>query len=266
MKTIIVDDDAIARDIFQFYASTMNEIEVERLFDNPEAAIEYARHNPVELAILDIQMPVMNGIELGYRLRSCNPKLMLIYATAAEKYVFEALKLRVAAYLLKPLDREEFTYAVQSAKLLSKGYRKPVYARTFGYFDLFVDGKPLMFKSAKAKELLALLIDRCGGTITTDQIIAVLWENRPNDDATQNLCSKIVKTLQRELNEYGIGDVLIQRRGVRSINLDKIDCDLYEFLEGGSDAVNRFMGDYMLEYSWAEERMNALWSYVNRKK
>ena len=36
-----------------------------------------------------------------------------------------------------------------------------------------------MFKSAKAKELLALLIDRQGGTVTTDQVIGTLWEDRP---------------------------------------------------------------------------------------
>ncbi len=54
-------------------------------------------------------------------------------------------------------------------------------ARTFGYFDLFVDERPVMFKSAKAKELLAVLVDRQGGTVTTDQIIGTLWEDRPND-------------------------------------------------------------------------------------
>ena len=115
-----------------------------------------------------------------------------------------------------------------------------------------------MFKSAKAKELLAFLIDRQGGTVTTDQIINVLWEDRPNDEATQNLCSKIVKTLKKELEEYNIGNILIQRRGIRSIDMSQVDCDMYELMKGNVEAKEQFFGDYMLEYSWAEGRAESL--------
>ena len=38
-----------------------------------------------------------------------------------------------------------------------------IFIRTFGYFDVFVDGVPILFRSEKAKELLALLVDRRGG-------------------------------------------------------------------------------------------------------
>ena len=143
------------------------------------------------------------------------------------------------------MNQDELQYAVDSAVLLARRRQKRVYARTFGYFDLFVNGRAVMFKSAKAKELLALLIDRRGGTLTTDQIISVLWEDRPNDESTQNLCSKITKTLQKELDEYGIGDILIQKRGVRSIDVERIDCDMFELMKGNNDAENCFLGDYM---------------------
>lgn len=263
MKTIIVDSDGAVRDEFRFFMKMTGELEVVQSFNNSQEAIRYVEGNLVELAILDIQMPVMNGIELGYRLKGLQPNLVLIFVSAAENYIMDALKLKVAAYLMKPLDKEELLYGIESAKLLSRRNRKRIYARTFGYFDLFVDGKPIMFKSAKAKELLALLVDRQGGTVTTDQIISILWEERPNDEATQNLCSKVVKALWKELDDCGIGDILIRERGMRSIDVNKIDCDMYDFLEGKQEAKSHFIGDYMLEYSWAEEHMNALWRRAN---
>ena len=115
-----------------------------------------------------------------------------------------------------------------------------------------------MFRSAKAKELLALLVVREGGTVTTDQIIGTLWENRPNDEATQSLCSKIGKTLINELKKYGVEDIIVSGRGIKRLNTDLLECDLYRLLQREQDAQDAFAGDYMLEYSWAEARMASL--------
>lgn len=259
MRTIIVDNDAESRSLCQFYAENMDGFKTVQSFDNSWEALQYAQDNKVELAILGMQLSGMNGIELGSRLRSLYPNLLIIYISTAEEYVMDALKLKTVTYLLKPLNEDELLYGLESAKLLLKRNKKRVYARTFGYFDLFVDGKPVMFKSSKAKELLALMIDRCGGTLTTDQIISVLWEERVNDEATQSLCSKVVKALSKELDDYGVGDILLRERGIRSIDTTKMDCDLYDFLDGRPEARRKFLGDYMLEYSWAEGHMNALW-------
>lgn len=263
-RTIIIDNDEISREIILFFAGTIERLDVVGAFHNPGNAIKYMRKNPVDLAILDLQMPEIDSIELGWKLHEINPALMLIYATTEKVEIRDEQCLKVAVYLPKPFSHEGLLHAVKSAELLAKRNQKHIYARTFGYFDLFVDGEPVIFKSAKAKELLAFLIDRQGGTVTTDQIITVLWEDRPNDEATQSLCSKIVKTLKRELDEYKIGSILIQKRGIRSIDMRQVDCDMYELMEGSIEAKERFFGDYMLEYSWAEERIHSLWERAQR--
>ncbi|MDE6714579.1 MAG: PAS domain-containing protein, partial [Lachnospiraceae bacterium] len=56
---------------------------------------------------------------------------------------------------------------------------KKVYIRTFGYFDVFVDGAPIAFRSQKAKELFALLVDRRGGFVSSEEAIGFLWEDEP---------------------------------------------------------------------------------------
>ena len=114
----------------------------------------------------------------------------------------------------------------------------------------------------KAKELLALLVDRRGGTVTTDQIIGTLWEERPNDQYTQNLCSKIGKTLEKELKENNIEHILVSARGIKRVNTSEFRCDFYDLVDGDEKAAEKFFGEYMLEYSWAEERMALLSKYI----
>lgn len=262
MKAIYVDDDPVMKDYVDGELEKIKNVELMSHFLNPFDALAYAKENSVELAILDIEMPQMNGIELSKQLRSINPDMAIIFLTAHEDFAMEAIKNHATAYVLKPYSRDEMEYAIETAMLLSGRNKRKIYVRTFGNFDLFVDGKTVVFKSAKAKELLAFLVDRQGGTVVTGQIIATLWEDRPNDEATQNLCSKVAKTLQEELNQYGIGDILIQSRGVRHVDASKFECDLYQLLNGDKEAASKYLGEYMSEYSWAEEKAAILQKYL----
>ena len=53
--------------------------------------------------------------------------------------------------------------------------------RTFGKFDVFVDGLPVRFKDAKAKELLAICVDRKGELVGTEEVIDKLWKDIPKN-------------------------------------------------------------------------------------
>lgn len=254
MKAIIVDDEMVAIQVLLYEADRIPELEIQGTFQNAKEALSYAERHEVELAILDIHMKMMDGILLGSELRKQNPDILLIFITGYEEYAMDAIRLHPAAFLTKPFAQEDLRYAVETAHLLSKRKRKRIYARTFGHFDVFVDGRAIMFKSAKAKELLAFLIDRRGGTVTTDQMISVLWEDRPNDESTQNLCSKLVKTLQKELESANAGEILLVSRGSRSVDTDKFQCDLYDLLDGSQKMREQYMGEYLVDYSWSEAR------------
>ena len=47
-------------------------------------------------------------------------------------------------------------------------------------------------------------------------------------------------------------------RGIKRLNTDLLECDLYRLLQREKDAQDAFAGDYMLEYSWAEDQMASL--------
>ena len=260
MQAILVDDDIVSRTMLASMIKDTKWVSLVAEFDNAEEALAYAENNQVDLAILDIQLPNMNGVELAKQLQMRNQDILFMFETGREDYAFHAFQLKAVAYITKPYQKEDVIYALETAYLLSKrkNLNSRYYARTFGYFDFFIEGEPIAFKSAKAKELLALLIDRRGGIVTSEQMIATLWENRPNDDATQNLASKLTKTLYKELESVNAQEILHIGRGVRNINVDKIDCDLYSALDGEMNAMRHYCGEYMNEYSWGEYRVPVL--------
>ena len=263
MRTIVVDNEENSVKTFIYESQNIDEIEIVGTFCDGDDAVDYLGDNDAELAVIAVNPDGVDGTFLGPIIKKVVPNIMIIYIAGVAGYNMETIKLNAVAYLFKPYSTGQLRDAVESAKLLANKHKKEIYARTFGNFDLFVNGRPIMFKSAKAKELLAILIDRRGGTVTTDQIICTLWEDRPNDVATQNLCSKICKKLMNELKEYGIEDILISSRGAKSLDTDKFECDLYEFLDGKRELTDKYFGEYMMQYSWAEPRAAVLDRYAN---
>lgn len=142
---------------------------------------------------------------------------------------------------------------------LTKASRPPeVEIRTFGYFDVYVDGKPIPFQSAKAKELLALLVDRGGGYVSATEIISCLWENEEANRVTLARCRKVAMRLTDKLREYGIENIIESVNGSRRIVPSAIRCDLYDYLDHkpGSEAL--FKGSYLTNYSWGEMTLSNL--------
>lgn len=265
MKTILISGEPCVIEKFLQEARYLEELEILRSFQEEKEVYDLVSRREVDLAVIDLDMQKSDGVDVGWELKKRNPDILLIYLTREQRNLMELLPLHPVAVVEKPFREGEIEYVVESAYLLSKRKRKRIYARTFGHFDIFVDGKPIMFKSAKAKELLAFLIDRRGGTVTTDQMINVLWEDRPNDESTQNLCSKLVKTLQRELRAVGAEEMLVVTRGSKSVNVDSFQCDLYELLDGNQKIKAQYMGNYLLDYSWSESQTALLDHFLHQE-
>ena len=131
-----------------------------------------------------------------------------------------------------------------------------VFIRTFGYFEVFVDGTPIIFHSAKSKELLALLVDRRGGYVTAADVIAHLWENDPATPTVLSRQRKVAMRLKHTLHDHGIGHIVESVRGKRRLNVNAVRCDLYDFLAGDPEA--QFFGTYLQNYSWGEVTLGEL--------
>lgn len=130
--------------------------------------------------------------------------------------------------------------------------------RTFGYFDVFVGEKPIAFRNKKAKELFALLVDRRGGYITSEEAISFLWEDDPVNPVTLSRYRKVALRLKNTLEEYGISHVMETVDGKRRIVTEKVQCDLYLYLSGEEEYAQLFKGSYLNNYSWGENTLAEL--------
>ncbi|MGI5988667.1 MAG: PAS domain-containing protein [Lachnospiraceae bacterium] len=127
-----------------------------------------------------------------------------------------------------------------------------VFIRTFGYFDVFVGEKPVAFHNRKAKELLALLTDRRGGFVTSEEAVGFLWEDEPVTSVTLARYRKAAMRLKNTLEAYGIGDIVEVSAGSRRLVPEKVRCDLYDYLSGNPRYASLFKGVYLQNYSWGE--------------
>lgn len=133
-----------------------------------------------------------------------------------------------------------------------------VSVRTFGYFDVFVGDKAIAFRSQKSKELFALLVDRKGGFISSDEAIGYLWPEEPSNTVTLARYRKVALRLKSILEEYGISDIVESVDGKRRIVTDRIQCDLYDYLTGKEEYRPLFKGSYLSNYSWGETTLGEL--------
>ena len=157
-------------------------------------------------------------------------------------------------------DQQELIVQALSSDIKEKSEvsGEPVYIRTFGYFDVFVNGQPVPFNHSKAKELLALLVDRRGGFVSSKEAISFLWEDEASNKTTHARYRKVAMWLHRTLDDYNIGDIIENHNGTRRIVPEKVRCDMYRYFADKTNSRGRFRGSYMLNYSWGETTYNDL--------
>jgi len=118
MKTIIIDDEEMARAIVGKLSSNNKNINLKESFSNAIEAIKYLNQNNVDLIFLDIHMPGFTGFDLLQTLKN-PPKVIL--TTSDKNFAIEAFEYDcIVDYLVKPVTQERFNKAVQKATLFSQ--------------------------------------------------------------------------------------------------------------------------------------------------
>ncbi len=112
LKALIVDDEPLAHDVIIRFSKDVPGLEIVGQSFLALDALEFLRHQTVDLIFLDIQMPKLKGLEF---LRLLDNKPMVIITSAYEKYALESFDLEVIDYLLKPYRFDRFLKAVRRA-------------------------------------------------------------------------------------------------------------------------------------------------------
>ena len=249
MKAIAVDDELYMLENLQEAVSASADIELVEAFSSCSAALAYATENPVDVAFLDINMRGIGGLGLAEKLMELHPRCKIVFCTGYEEYAVSAFRLHVSGYLLKPITAEAVQSEIDHIKM-NKATEKLLTIKCFGNFEVLYNGEILPFKRKKAKELLAVLIDRNGAGMTAKQICAILFPEDTDDSKNTAYLRQLVLDLKNTLKTIGADNVFQHNMPYYRINTDLVGCDYLSFLETGKPT---FHGEYMTQYSWAEE-------------
>ncbi len=126
MKVIICDDQAIVRDGLEMLLKLESDIEVVGVAEDGAAVVEMVAKKAPDLVLMDLKMPIMNGVEATRQIRTKYPDVKVLVLTTYEddKWVFDAIQAGASGYLMKDTPRSEVLKAIRGT-VTGKTYVDP---------------------------------------------------------------------------------------------------------------------------------------------
>ena len=249
MIAIAVDDEFLMLAALVSAIEASPDISDVNKFSDCDEALEFVKDNVVDIAFLDINMRGMGGLGLAEKIKAASPDCKIVFCTGYEEYAISAFKLHASGYLMKPISAEDVQNEIDNIIGLRQK-EKPLTVKCFGNFEVYFKNQKLMFKRLKTKELFAFLVDRNGAGMTAKQICAVLFPEDSDDTKNAAYLRQLMLDLKNTLKMIRAEHVLRHDTPYYRIDTNLVKCDYLSFLETGRP---EFRGEYMTQYSWAEE-------------
>ncbi|MBK7428704.1 MAG: response regulator transcription factor [Saprospiraceae bacterium] len=113
IKCVAIDDEPKALDIIRHHMAKIDFAQLEATFTDPFEAIKYLNSHTIDLLLLDIQMPDINGIQVLDHLAS---QCLVIFTTAFSEHASKSYELNAVDYLLKPFDFSRLLLAMNKVR------------------------------------------------------------------------------------------------------------------------------------------------------
>ena len=249
MIAIAVDDEILMLGALVKAVDASPDIREVNKFSDCDEALDFVKKNPVDIAFLDINMRGMGGLALAEKILAARPACKIVFCTGYEEYAIPAFKLHASGYLMKPISAEDVQAEINNIKGV-KQKEKLLTVQCFGNFEVYVKEEKLVFKRLKTKELFAFLVDRKGAGMTIKQICTALFPDDMDDIKNSSYMRQLVMDLKNTLKSVGAENVLCHETPCYRVDTSLIKCDYISYLETGKP---EFHGEYMTQYSWAEE-------------
>lgn len=152
IRILIVDDEAPARirlrEVLADCSADLSVIVVGEASSGKEA-LDWLEQNTADVALLDIRMPEMGGIELARHMQNLKNAPAVIFCTAYDQHAIEAFEVNAVDYLLKPVRRERLTIALQKVRMFSQSQLKAISNQPRAQLGVSVGGKVLLVPVAE---------------------------------------------------------------------------------------------------------------------
>jgi len=144
---IIIDDEPLAINVIKNYLLNINDIALVTTFDNAIDALHFLKENSVDLIFLDINMPLLDGLNF---IKSLEEKPLIVITSAHEEFAIKTYELDVLDYLVKPISFPRFMQAV------NKVFRSNSNAKMLQHT---VVDRPYIFIKIEQKKLKKIFLD-----------------------------------------------------------------------------------------------------------
>ena len=249
MIAIAVDDEALILGALVAAIEASPDITEVAKFSYCEEALEFVKTHHTDIAFLDINMRGMGGLSLAEKIIAVRPRCKIVFCTGYEEYAIPAFKLHASGYLMKPISVEDVQGEIDNIRDVIQ-QEKLLTVKCFGNFEVYAKNEAIAFKRLKTKELFAFLVDRNGAGMTAKQICAVLFQDDTSDAKNLVYLRQLVMDLKKTLKSVGAEAVLCHESPCYRVDTSLIKCDYISYLETGKP---EFYGEYMTQYSWAEQ-------------
>ncbi len=113
ISIIAIDDEPKAIDVIKHHVAKIDNLQLVATFYNADEAIRFLKENPIDLVLLDINMPNKSGMEL---LDELHFKPLVVFTTAYAEFALESYDYEAIDYLLKPFNFDRFQVAIQKVE------------------------------------------------------------------------------------------------------------------------------------------------------
>ncbi|MFA9374983.1 MAG: response regulator transcription factor [Poseidonibacter sp.] len=205
LNLLYVEDDIDVRDNVVFF--------LKRFFTNIYTAgdgiqaYEIYKKEDIDLLLLDINVPKMNGITFAKKIRAENTKVPIVFLTAYsdKERLLEVIKIGVSSYIIKPFDIKELLSTIQSCINIVSEEKKIINKVLLGENLIWeIDKKNLLFHNENIRltnneiMLIELFIKFKNKVFTPDEIIEELF---PQSDIQANTITQMISRFKRKIIE-----------------------------------------------------------------
>ncbi len=118
IRVLIADDQELVRTDFRVVLDAQDDIEVVGEAENGSEAVEFARLSPPDVVLMDVRMPVLDGIEATRRIRDQSggdgPRVLVLTTFDLDEHVYDALRAGASGFLLKDVKAAQLADAVRT--------------------------------------------------------------------------------------------------------------------------------------------------------
>lgn len=218
---LYAEDDKMVRANYVIYLESYFD-KIYQADNGKDALIIYKDRKP-DVILLDINMPQMNGIDTIKKIREIDDTtpIIILSAHSDKEFLFDAIKLNLVDYLVKPINRNEFKSIIEKTlenlnSKVSKEEESVVSLVKSCYWDkdkrLFFHRNKIVDLTKNERILFELLLDSKNEIVNPITISTYVWDNdsQVNDASIRNLVKRLRKKLPIDIIQsiYGNGYIL----------------------------------------------------------